>query len=133
MKDKLLFQDVLDRVHEFMEVYGLATSNHPKAEIGAKNGILRYELMKEENEEYLAAVQNGDLVEIADALGDMMYILAGTMLAHGMQSKMEAVFTEIHRSNMSKLDNQGKPIYRADGKVLKGPNYSPPELSGILK
>jgi predicted HAD superfamily Cof-like phosphohydrolase len=88
--------------------------------------------MKEENEEYLEAAQNGDVVEIADALGDMLYILTGTMLAHGMQDKMETVFTEIHRSNMSKLDADGKPIYRADGKVLKGPYYSPPELKNLI-
>ena len=93
---------------------------------------LRFDLMKEENEEYMEAVEAGDLVEIADALGDMMYILAGTIIEHGMQNKIEEVFEEIQRSNMSKLGEDGKPIYRDDGKILKGPNYSKPNLIPIL-
>ena len=133
MKAKLFFQDIIKMVNEFMATYGLNVFTSPKADISQETIKLRFDLMKEENEEYLEAAQNGDLVEIADALGDMLYILTGTMLAHGMQDKMEEVFTEIHRSNMSKLDNKGNPIYREDGKVLKGPNYFPPELSTILR
>ena len=75
--------------------------------------------MKEENEEYFEAAQNNDLIEVADALGDMLYILCGTIIEHGMQHKIEEVFNEIQRSNMSKLGEDGKPIYREDGKVLK--------------
>ena len=82
--------------------------------------------MEEENQEYLEAASNGDLVEVADALGDMLYILCGTILEHGMQYKIEAVFEEIQKSNMSKLGEDGEPIYREDGKVLKGPNYFKP-------
>ena len=89
--------------------------------------------MKEENEEYLEAAQNNDLVEVADALGDMLYILCGTILSHGMQDKIIEVFQEIQRSNMSKLGSDGKPIYRADGKVLKGPSYFKPDIKTILK
>jgi predicted HAD superfamily Cof-like phosphohydrolase len=89
-------------------------------------------LMKEENEEYLEAVQNNDLVEIADALGDMMYILCGTIIAHGLQDKMEAVFDAIQLSNMSKLNTDGTPIYREDGKVMKGPHYFKPDFSNIF-
>ena len=88
--------------------------------------------MKEENEEYLIAVQNNDLTEIADALGDMLYILCGTIIEHGLQDKIEAVFEEIQRSNMSKLDENGKPVYREDGKVMKGSNYFKPDFSKIL-
>lgn len=88
--------------------------------------------MKEENEEYLQAAKEGDLVEVADALGDMLYILCGTILEHGMQDKISEVFEEIQRSNMSKLGEDGKPVYREDGKVLKGPNYSKPDLQKIL-
>jgi predicted HAD superfamily Cof-like phosphohydrolase len=98
----------------------------------AKN-VLRYNLMKEENEEYLEAVQNNDLVEIADALGDMMYILCGTIIEHGLQHIIEDVFDEIQRSNMSKLGEDGKPIYREDGKVMKGPNYFKPDFSKLIK
>lgn len=88
--------------------------------------------MHEENEEYLEAAKNGDAVEIADALGDMLYILCGTILSHGMQDIIEPIFEEIQRSNMSKLGADGKPIYRADGKVLKGENYFKPDIKKIL-
>jgi predicted HAD superfamily Cof-like phosphohydrolase len=89
--------------------------------------------MKEENEEYLEAVKNGDLVEIADALGDMLYILCGTINAHGLQEKIAPIFEEIQRSNMSKLDANGKPIYREDGKVLKPDGWAPPDLKPFLE
>jgi predicted HAD superfamily Cof-like phosphohydrolase len=72
------------------------------------------------------------LVEVADALGDMLYILCGTIIEHGLQYKIEAVFEEIQRSNMSKLAKDGTPIYREDGKVLKGPNYVRPNIKEIL-
>ena len=88
--------------------------------------------MKEENDEYLQAAKDGDLVEIADALGDMLYILCGTILKHGMQDKIEAIFTEIQRSNMSKLDSNGNPIYRSDGKILKSDLYFKPDLKTVL-
>ena len=89
--------------------------------------------MAEENEEYLEAARNGDLTEIADALGDMLYILCGTIITHGMQDKIEDIFKEIQRSNMSKLDVNGEPIYREDGKVMKGPNYFRPNIDSILR
>jgi predicted HAD superfamily Cof-like phosphohydrolase len=89
--------------------------------------------MKEENEEYLEAAENNDLGEVADALGDRLYILCGTIIEHGMQDKIEDVFNEIHRSNMSKLGEDGKPIYREDGKVLKGVNYFKPHIKKILE
>ena len=79
-----------------------------------------------------AAAQNNDLVEVADALGDMLYILCGTIIEHGMQYKIEEVFNEIQRSNMSKLGADGNPIYREDGKVLKGPSYFKPNIKEIL-
>ena len=69
---------------------------------------------------------------MADALADMLYILCGTILEHGMQYKIEEVFEEIQRSNMSKLGADGKPIYREDGKVLKGPNYFKPDIQTII-
>ena len=69
---------------------------------------------------------------LLDALGDMLYILCGTIIEHGMQDKIEEVFDEIQRSNLSKLGEDGKPIYREDGKVMKGPNYFKPKISEIL-
>ena len=126
-------QKQLKAVRIFHETYGLGVSEEMKADLGTLKNELRYNLMKEENEEYLEAVQNNDIVEIADALGDMLYILCGTILEHGLQHKIEEVFDEIQRSNMSKLGEDGKPIYREDGKVMKGPNYFKPNFEKILK
>lgn len=120
-------------VKEFHSAFGLGISENPVADLGKQKNLLRYNLMKEENEEYLEAANNNDLTEVADALGDMLYILCGTIIEHGMQHKIEEVFDEIQSSNMSKLDKDGKPIYREDGKVLKGPNYFKPNISAILK
>ena len=118
----------IEAVTKFHEAYGLGIENKPQANLSEKIVELRYNLMKEENEEYLQAAQDNDLIEIGDALGDMLYILCGTIIAHGFQDKMEAIFEEIQRSNMSKLDTDGKPIDREDGKVMKGPNYFKPDL-----
>jgi predicted HAD superfamily Cof-like phosphohydrolase len=122
----------LEHVKIFHKAFGLDVSEVQKADLGLDKNMLRYKLMREENEEYLEAASQGDLVEVADALGDMLYILCGTIISHGMQHKIEEVFEEIHRSNMSKLDENGKPIYREDGKVLKGPHYFKPELKKII-
>lgn len=123
----------IDAVHEFHKAFKLGIKNTPTADIGEDRNLLRYKLMREENEEYLEAANNNDLVEVADALGDMLYILCGTIIEHGMQDVIEDVFNEIQRSNMSKLGEDGKPIYREDGKVLKGPNYFKPDIAKILK
>ena len=125
-------QKQINAVKEFHTAFVIGHSETPRADLGKTKNTLRYNLMKEENEEYLEAVQNNDLIEIADALGDMMYILCGTIIEHGLQHKIEEVFDEIQRSNMSKLDEDGKPIYREDGKVMKGPNYFKPDFSTIL-
>jgi len=93
---------------------------------------LRHRLLEEENNEYLEACGHDDLVGIADALGDQLYIIYGTILKHGLQDRIEEVFTEIHRSNMSKLDENGKPILREDGKILKGKNYFKPDIIKVL-
>ncbi len=93
---------------------------------------MRYRLGNEELIEYFDACKDGDLIEVADALADQLYILLGTMISHGMQDVIEDIFDEVHRSNMSKLGEDGKPIYREDGKILKGPNYSPPDVSKYL-
>ena len=107
--------------------------NDPKANIPEEIKELRFKLMEEENLEYLKASKENDIVEIADALGDMLYILCGTIISHGLQNKIEEIFQEIQSSNMSKLGDNGKPIYREDGKVLKGPNYFKPDIRKILK
>ena len=119
-------------VQEFHEAFGLGVEQRPVANLSVQKLKLRFDLMDEENKEYLEAAENDDLIEVADALGDMLYILCGTILEHGMQHKIEEVFNEIQRSNMSKLGADGKPIYREDGKVMKGPNYFKPNIESIL-
>ena len=115
------------KIRVLLEVYKFT------AKLEANKIKLRFDLMAEENEEYLEAAAKNDLVEVADALGDMLYILCGTILEHGMQHKIEEVFNEIQRSNMSKLGSDGKPIYREDGKVMKGSNYFKPNILEIIK
>lgn len=122
----------IEAVKEFHEAFGLGIKTNPTAHLGEPKNLLRYKLMREENEEYLEAANNNDLVEVADALGDMLYILCGTIIEHGLQYKIEEVFCEIQKSNMSKLDTNGKPIYREDGKVLKGSNYFKPDIEKVL-
>ncbi|MFS4467302.1 hypothetical protein [Maribacter sp. 2210JD10-5] len=122
----------IEAVKLFHESFGLGVSNEMKADLGASKNLLRFNLMDEENKEYFEAANNNDMVEVADALGDMLYILCGTILEHGMQHKIEEVFNEIQQSNMSKLGADGNPIYREDGKVLKGPNYFKPDIAAIL-
>ena len=126
-------QDSINKVKEFHDVFGLKYNENPTAELDEKIIRLRHQLMEEENNEYLEACEKKDLTLIADALGDKMYILLGTIIAHGLQYKIVEVFNEIHRSNMSKLDDNGKPIYREDGKVLKSSNYFLPDIAAILE
>lgn len=125
-------KDKIKAVSAFHEAFGLGIKEKPEVNLGEQKIKLRYNLMAEENDEYLEAALNNDVVEVADALGDMLYILCGTIIEHGMQHKIEEVFNEIQRSNMSKLGNDGKPIYREDGKVMKGPNYFKPDIKKIL-
>lgn len=125
--------DKINKVKEFHETFGLEFHEEPNAVITDRIIELRHRLMQEENDEYLEACKEGNLTLIADALGDKMYILFGTIIAHGLQYKIEEVFDEIHRSNMSKLDDDGKPIYRADGKILKSQNYFLPDIKSILE
>ena len=125
--------ETIDKVKEFHRVFGLEYHESPEATIGKKIIELRHRLMQEENDEYLEAAMNNDLTQIADALGDKLYILCGTIIAHGLQHKITDVFNEIHRSNMSKLDDNGKPIYREDGKIMKSKNYFLPEIKAVLE
>lgn len=126
-------KEKIEAVKLFHDAFKIGYRNTPKANLGHAKNKLRYDLMKEENEEYFEAAQSNDLVEVADALGDMLYILCGTIIEHGLQHKIEAVFNEIQRSNMSKLDANGEPIYRQDGKVMKGPNYFKPNIKKTLE
>ncbi len=125
--------EVIGAVEQFHDAFGIPNNYAPTTGLSPEEIELRFNLMREENEEYLEAAQKGDLVEIADALGDQLYILCGTILKHGLQHKIAEVFEEIQRSNMSKLDAEGKPIYREDGKVLKSELYFKPDIKTILE
>jgi predicted HAD superfamily Cof-like phosphohydrolase len=122
----------LDKTQDFNQAFKIGNAPIAPFLITEKESKLRFDLMKEENDEYLEACEKNDLVEIADALGDQLYILCGTILKHGLQHKIEEVFDEIHRSNMSKLDQDGNPILREDGKILKGENYFKPKIKEII-
>lgn len=126
-------QDTISAVEDFHNAFKIQNNYEPVAQLSEADIQLRHRLMKEENDEYLDAAKNGDIVEIADALGDQLYILCGTILKHGLQHKIEEVFEEIQRSNMSKLDENGQPIYREDGKVMKSNLYFKPDIKKILE
>jgi predicted HAD superfamily Cof-like phosphohydrolase len=128
----LTLREAIEHVRTFHDAFGIPNATTPLGAIGDRDALLRYKLIREENEEYLEAALRGDLVEVADALGDILYILCGTLLKHGLEHKIDEVFREIQRSNMSKLGADGKPIRRVDGKVLKGPDYFPPAIAPIL-
>ena len=124
----IIMKKQIESVKKFHNTYKIGYSKTPIANLGNGKNKLRFSLMCEENEEYLEASNNNDIIEVADALGDMLYILCGTIIEHGMHNIIEDVFDEIQRSNMSKLGEDGEPIYRDDGKVLKGPNYFKPNF-----
>ena len=125
---KKQFQQLL----QFHERFDCHVEHAPTPKLPAGVGEVRVRLMQEELDEYRAALQAGDMVEIADALTDLLYIALGSYLSHGLQDVAAQLFDEVHRSNMSKLDADGKSIHRADGKVLKSELYSPPDLRCII-
>lgn len=128
----LAFREVVACVEVFHDRFGIPRAEGPASAIGPEEVALRHRLMAEENEEYIEAALRGDMAEVADALGDQLYILCGTMLRHGLHEVMEEVFLEIQASNLSKLGPDGRPLYREDGKVIKGPNYRRPDVAGVL-
>ena len=129
---KEYFVEKIDKVREFHDVFKIGNRQEPEGKLSEAEYTLRHRLIEEENNEYLEACKNGDLVEIADALGDQLYIVFGTILKHGLQGKIEEVFDEIHRSNMSKLDDNGQPIFREDGKIMKSNKYFKPDIKKVL-
>ena len=118
-----------EMVKQFHVAYGVPYSVKASLPDEARRK-LRRKLLCEEFIEYLEGEQYDDLVEIADGLADMLYIAFGTALEYGID--LHAVFAEVHRSNMSKLGEDGKPIRRDDGKVMKGPNYERPQIAKVL-
>jgi len=129
-------------VDKFHKKFGCVRNDDPSLLMEADFKV-RHALMEEENQEYLEACEESDIIGVADALGDKLYILLGTIVSHGMQHIIGDIFEEIHRSNMSKLDEDGNPIINGEngvldeekplGKVLKSENYSKPDLDAIFK
>lgn len=115
---------------EFHTTYGVDVRWSPGIPSESRRK-LRVELIREEAEEFKDAVEAEDLIEIADALADLLYVTYGAALEFGIP--IDEVFDEVHRSNMSKLGEDGKPILRGDGKILKGPNFFLPDIKAILE
>ena len=118
------------QVGDFHRAYGLPVRARPTVDVGADQVELRLALIEEEVGELADAARAGDLVGVADALADIVYVAYGTAHVYGID--LDAVLDEVHSSNMTKLGADGRPIRRADGKVLKGPDYRPPNIAAVL-
>jgi predicted HAD superfamily Cof-like phosphohydrolase len=126
-----------DQVLEFHKVYNCVISKTPTLNVYSSDSdenkrlqILRLGLIQEEFNELKDAFNENDLIEVADACADILYVVLGLTISYGIP--IDEVFAEVHRSNMSKLDENGNPVIREDGKVIKGKFYSPPDLAPIL-
>ena len=118
-----------DKVGVFMKTFGQEVKTKPSLSTDKINN-LRLSLIKEELEELTKAIQDNDIVEVADALTDILYVTYGAGHAFGIN--LDKCFDEVQKSNMSKLDSNGKPIYNDNGKVMKGPDYFKPDLSKFI-
>lgn len=124
-------QEILEKVAKFQKATDQPVADSPS--VGDdKNNMLRYQLMNEENREYLTASLQYDKVEILDAVVDMLYILAGTINQHGMQGVIEEAFNRVHANNMTKVGADGKVLRNPDGKILKGENFVPVDLTDLV-
>ena len=117
------------KVGVFMKTFGQEVKNKPSFSTDKINK-LRLDLIKEELSELIEAMNNKDLLEVADALTDILYVTYGAGHAFGIN--LDKCFVEVQNSNMSKLDDKGKPIYNEHGKVMKGPNYFKPDLTKFI-
>lgn len=122
--------EAIASVAEFHLAFNLPIETRPQQNVAGGLGSLRVELLREEFEEFADAVENADLVAIADALADIVYVAYGSALTYGID--LDAVLREVHRANMSKLGADGRPLMRGDGKVLKPATYSPPDVRRVL-
>lgn len=118
-----------ESVREFHQTYGQPVGDRPGF-LDNERMSLRKKLIEEEYDEFLEAVEDGDLVNAFKELADLIYVVNGVAVEMG--GNLDDVFKEVHRSNMSKLGSDGKPIYRQDGKVLKGPNYTEADIKSVL-
>lgn len=124
--------DVQDLVREFHEIYGQPIRMVPSATIPADEKALRFQLIHEELKELREAMADNDIVESADALADLLYVVYGAAWYLGIP-RIDDVVAEVHRSNLTKLDSDGNPIVRSDGKILKGTDYEPPRIGPLIE
>lgn len=117
-----------EKVHQFHRVFGLGVGNFAEPKLNDIN--LRMTLIEEEYKEVLEAVKTGNIEEVAKELTDLLYVVYGSGVTFGID--LDKTFDVVHNSNMSKLDENGEPIFREDGKILKSDRYVPADLSGVL-
>lgn len=122
--------DIAVAVAEFHRAFNLPMRQLPSSEIDRPLARLRVALLEEEVSEFAAASEKGDLIGITDALADIVYVVYGTALTYGID--LDSALQEVHRSNMSKLGSDGRPLIRDDGKVLKSEQYFPPDIAAVL-
>jgi predicted HAD superfamily Cof-like phosphohydrolase len=122
--------DIAAAIAQFHSAFDLPMRQVPSAEVDNALARLRVALLEEEVSEFIAASEKGDLIGITDALADIVYVVYGTALTYGID--LDSALREVHRSNMSKLGSDGKPLIRADGKVLKSAQYFPPDIAAVL-
>ena len=129
----LCMEKQIKQVQEFYEAFNVPLPETMRY-LHKERALLRHKLIQEEVGELLEATMSsqGTLVDVADAITDCFYILIGTALEYGIADKLPALFDEVHSSNMSKLDENGKPLYREDGKVMKSSLYKKPNLKDII-
>ena len=118
-----------NKVKTFMDTYGQEVKNTPEFP-DSKIVQLRIDLIQEELNELKEAINNNDIIEVADALTDILYVTYGA--GHSFGIDLDSCFNEVQNSNMSKLGDDGKPIYNESGKVMKGPNYFKPNIKKII-
>lgn len=123
--------DPVEALVECHRVQRLVANDVPTLDVPDEVKALRCALIEEEAGEFREALEAGDIIEVADAIADLLYVVYGAARTFGIP--VREVFAEVHRSNMTKLDDNGEPILRADGKLMKGPDFSPPELLPILR
>ena len=118
------------KIIQFNKAFDIPINKKPTL-LNSKEYNLKYNLLKEELDEYYEACVNGDMVEVSDAIVDMLYVLYGFVVHHGLSNVIDEMFDEVHKSNMSKLEN-GKVLRRSDGKILKGSEFFKPNLKQYI-
>ena len=125
-------KSTIEQVREFHDAFGVKNEPHPTLS-DKKTQLLRVKLIQDELGELREALEAEDIVEVLDALVDISYVVEGSFLQFGLAFLKDSAFNEVHRSNMSKLDENGKPIFAPDGKVMKSKLYSRPNLAQFLE